>query len=145
MFDPATKTFSVDRIRCINQGLGGSTEHSDKNRACLVSSGSLQPHQLLGATNSVPDSQGIWQVLDPPEILFYSCPAASTILNLPCSPCPKAPLCCTFHGLVVPHPDMGLGGLHSFGTVRLCNVGGPRGVPEQLLLLSPQIWLAPGL
>ena len=29
--DPPTKTFSTDRIRCINQGLGGSIEHSDKN------------------------------------------------------------------------------------------------------------------
>ena len=65
--DPPTKTFSIDRIRCINQGLGGSTELSDKNRRCLVSSGSLQPHHLLRATSSIPGSQGIWQVLDPPD------------------------------------------------------------------------------
>ena len=65
--DLPTKTFSIDKIRCINQGLGGSTEHSDKNRGCLVSSGSLQPHQLLRTTSSVPGSQGIWQVLNPPD------------------------------------------------------------------------------
>ena len=65
--NPASKTYSDDRIRCLNQGLGSSTEHSDKNRRCLVSSGSLKPHQLLGVAGSIPGSQGIWRVLDRPD------------------------------------------------------------------------------
>ena len=64
--NPASKTYSDDRIRCLNQGLGGSTEHSDRNR-CLVSSGSLKPHQLPRVAGNISGSQGIWQVLDWPD------------------------------------------------------------------------------
>ena len=61
--NPVTKALSVDRIRCFNQGLGG-TEHSDMNRGCLVSTRSLQSHQLFRATGSILSTQGIQQDLE---------------------------------------------------------------------------------
>ena len=62
--NPPTKALSVDRIRCFNQGLAGSTEHSDTNRGCLVSTRSLQSHQLFRATGSILSTQGIQQDLE---------------------------------------------------------------------------------
>ena len=62
--NPATTTLDANRVRCINQGMGCSTEHSDTNRGCVVSTGSHQSHQLLRAIGGIPSTQILWQDLE---------------------------------------------------------------------------------
>ena len=60
----ATTTLDANRVRCINQGMGCSTEHSDTNRGCVVGTGSHQSHQLLRAIGGIPSTQILWQDLE---------------------------------------------------------------------------------
>ena len=62
--NPATTTLDANRVRCINQGMGCSTEHSDTNRGCVVGTGSHQSHQLLRAIGGIPSTQILWQDLE---------------------------------------------------------------------------------
>ena len=52
------------RVRCIQQGLGCSTEWSDLNRRCLVSRGEETSHQLPGTAGSISSSPSIREELD---------------------------------------------------------------------------------
>ena len=50
---PST-SFSVNRVRCIQQGLGCCAKCPDPNWGYLVSAGTGAPHQLPGAISSIP-------------------------------------------------------------------------------------------
>jgi len=55
---------SDNRVRCIQKGLGCSTQWPGSNSRCLVSGGEEPPHQLPGVAGSISNPSGLWEELD---------------------------------------------------------------------------------
>ena len=116
----STSPISDDRVRCIQQGLGRGAKRPDSNRRYLVSAGTGAPHQLFGATGSIPSFASIREDLGEHSsaLSFRQCDSSNVYQ-------PERRHCFPF---TVPVSNHNLELVHCKG--HLTNSGAPAGSPQ---------------